>query len=366
MKPTRAVIHLQNLEHNLTLVRQLAPHSKVCAPVKANAYGHGSIEVARRLKDLGVEALGVSSPDEGYQLRSAGINGPLILFGALNPAQFSQALESDLQPFVFDAERIRAWGALARTTHTTIKVHLKVDTGMGRLGCPPEQAALLARQIVHEQGLELEGLCTHLASSDGPGPLGVPEQLARFELARQALSAQGLKPRLIHAANSGALLDWPQAHFDMVRPGIALYGYPSPAQERPNPGFRPLLEWRSEVVYVKEVPAGTTISYGSKYVTDKRTKIATVPVGYADGWRRALTNSLIRVGEQQARVVGTICMDQFMVDLGPESVVKEGDPVVLIDPWTDTLNAQARADSVGTIPYEILCGISARVPREFR
>ncbi len=366
MKPTRAVIHLQHLDHNLSVARQLAPQARICAPVKANAYGHGAVEVARRLKELGVEALGVASPEEGHQLRLAGIKGPLLLFGAVNAGQISEALEADLQPFVFDAERIRAWGTLARATHKTVKVHLKVDTGMGRLGCPPEEAARLARQIVHEQGLELEGLCTHLASSDGPGPLSVPEQLERFNLARQALADEGLKPRLVHAANSGALIDWPEAHFDMVRPGIALYGYPSPAQKQPNPGFLPLLEWRSEVVFVKEVPAGTTISYGSKYVTKERTKIATIPVGYADGWRRSLTNSLIRVGDEQARVVGTICMDQFMVDLGPTSLVKEGDPVVLLDPWTDTMNAQARAGSAGTIPYEILCGISARVPREFR
>ena len=365
MKPTRAVIHLKNLDQNIALTRQLAPRVKICAPVKANAYGHGSVEVARRLKQLEVEALGVATPEEAWQLRSAGIQGPILLFGALNPSQFLEALNAEVQPFVFDEERIHAWGRLARAEHKTIKVHLKVDTGMGRLGCPPEHAARLARLLVQEQGLEFEGLCTHFASSDGPGPLEVPQQLARFETARQALAAEGLKPRLVHAANSGALLDWPEAHFDMIRPGIALYGYPSPSQKRPNPGFLPLLEWRSEVVFVKEVPAGTTISYGSKYTTKERTKIATIPVGYADGWRRSLTNSLIRVGEQFAPIVGTVCMDQCMVDLGPHSSVQEGDPVVLIDPWTDPMNAQARAEKAGTIPYEILCGISARVPREF-
>jgi alanine racemase len=369
VNPSRAFVHLDRLDRNLSVVRSLiSPGVKVCVAVKAQAYGHGAVPVAKRLEQFGVEALGVATVAEGAQLRQAGITVPLLLFGATLPRQCDQIVELGLEPFVFDTERIAALARSAREQKRTLKVHLKVDTGMGRLGCPWDQAVPLARQIVHERGLEFEGLCTHFASSDGPGPLTVETQLARFEQARAALRAEGLAPRLVHAANSGALIDWPEAHFDMVRPGIAVYGYPATTQKRPNPGFVPLLEWTSEVVFVKEVPAGTTLSYGSRYTTPYRTKIATIPVGYADGWRRSFANQArIVVGNQTAQVSGTVCMDQFLVDLGPGSEVREGDRVVLLgtsgDPVPPSAEDLARID--GTIAYEILCGIGPRVDRVY-
>ena len=368
MRPTRALIHRQNLLSNLAEVRRLiSPGTAVCAAVKANAYGHGAEMVTAWLAEAGVEAFGVATVEDGLELRRFGIKTPVFLLGTLQDDEVADALSADLDLFVWTKQAVELLTLAARGREEALRVHLKVDTGMGRVGCRPEDAEEIAEAIVRSLPLELRGVCTHLAASDAPGPLGVPEQLSRFTGALEALKARGWTPRYIHAANSGGVLAWPQSHFNLVRPGIALYGYPSPVPLESK--FLPVMELVSKVGWVKSVPAGTPLSYGSRYFTDRTTDVATIGLGYADGYRRSFTNRApVWISGRLFRVSGTVCMDQILVDLGPDSGVKAGDPVVLFGPPSadsavSPPTAADLADLVGTISYELLCGISARVPR---
>lgn len=369
MRPTRALIHRRHLSANTSAIRGLLPRgTALCAAVKADAYGHSAALIVPWLVEEGVEAFGVATVEEGLQLRQAGVNKPLYLLGTLQPDELADALEADLDLFLWSRKAIETVAQAARGRSKPLRVHLKVDTGMGRVGCPPDQAEELAGAIVHSLPLEFTGVCTHLAASDGPGPLPVSVQLERFHLALAALKARGWTPRYIHAANSGGITAWPGSHFNLARPGILLYGYPPPPEDEKET-FLPVMELVSRVGYVKTVPAGTTLSYGSRYTTDRETDVATIPAGYADGYRRSLTNRApVWIADRLFRVSGTVCMDQFMVDLGPGSGVKAGDPVVLFGPPEAHRSAQPPtasdlADLTGTISYEILCGISGRVPR---
>lgn len=369
MRPTRALIHQKNLLDNLTSVRGLVPqNAEICAAVKADAYGHGAVRIASWLAEAGVGAFGVATVEEGLQLRLSGIVQPILLLGTLQKDELKEAVAADLDLFVWTAETVANLTKAARGRKSPLRVHLKVDTGMGRVGCRPEDAEEIARAIVHSLPLELTGVCTHFAASDGPGPVGVSQQLERFTVALDALKSRGWTPKYIHAANSGGILAWPSSHFNLVRPGIVLYGYPSPAESLGG-CFTPVMELVSRVGWVKTVPAGTALSYGSRYFTDKPTDVATIPLGYADGYKRAFTNRApLWIADRLFTVSGTVCMDQFMVDLGPDSGIKAGDPVILFGPPSfDRSNqpptAAGLADLAGTISYEILCGISARVPR---
>jgi len=362
MRPTRALIHHRNLSTNLLLIRQsLPPGTALCAAVKADAYGHSAGLIVPWLLDEGVEAFGVATVEEGVRLRQLGVNSPVFLLGSLQADELEEAVDTGLDLFLWTKEAIAAAGEVARGRGKTLRVHLKIDTGMGRVGCRPEDAEALAGAIVHTLSLELTGVCTHFASSDGPGPVGVPVQLERFEGALAALRSRGWTPRFVHAANSGGITTWPKSHFNLARPGILLYGYP-PAPEDQRGRYLPVMELVSRVGFVKTVPSGTALSYGSRYITSGSTDVATIPLGYADGYRRALTNRApVLINGRPFRVSGTVCMDQFMVDLGPDSGVKAGDPVVLFGPQSPT--AADLATLAQTISYEILCGISARVPR---
>jgi len=363
------LIHRQHLSNNLGAIRQLlAPGTEVCAAVKADAYGHSAALVVPWLAQEGVGAFGVATVAEGTQLRQAGIRQPVLLLGSLQPDELAEAVESDLDLFVWTEEAIARAAAAARGRATQLRVHLKIDTGMGRVGCRPEAAEDLASAIVHSLPLELTGVCTHLAASDGPGPLGVETQLGRFSEALATLRARGWTPRFVHAANSGGITAWPSSHFNLARPGIALYGYP-PAPESGTGRFQPVMELVSRVGYVKTVPKGTFLSYGSRYQTTTETDIATIPLGYADGYRRAFSNRApLWIAGRGFQVSGTVCMDQFLVDLGPHSGIQAGDEVVLFGPpragqGPPPPTAETLASLADSISYEILCGISARVPR---
>lgn len=367
MRPTRALIHRSHLLANWEAVGSLIPPgTAICPAVKADAYGHGAVMVAQWLSEAGADAFGVATVEEALQLRRAGIDRPIFLLGTLQSDEVLEAVDADLDLFVWTREAVEVLARAARGRPQSLRVHVKVDTGMGRVGCRPEEAEAVAQAVVHSLPLELTGVCTHFASSDGPGPVGVEDQLSRFEIALDALKRRGWTPRYIHAANSGGIVAWPGSHFNLVRPGIVLYGYPPPGGGR----FLPVMELVSRVGYVKTVPAGTTLSYGSRYTTDRTTDVATIPLGYADGYRRAFTNRApVWIADRLFQVSGTVCMDQFLVDLGPNSGVKAGDPVVLFGPPRPGRSVQpptaaTLAALVDTISYELLCGISARVPRE--
>jgi alanine racemase len=336
----------------------------LCAAVKADAYGHGAAIVAPRLVDAGVGCLAVATVDEGLELRRLGLKVPVLLYGALQADEWQTAVEADLQPFLSGFLQLEQLAAAARLTGKVARVHLKVDTGMGRLGCLPDIATELAYAIVHNPWLELEGLSTHFASSESVGPISVDQQVAVFLDVRRTLEAAGHWPLWVHAANSGAILGHPEAHFNMVRPGISLYGYAPDGGPRPK-GLSPVLELVSRVAFVKTVESGTQLSYGSRYTTSQRTDVATVPIGYADGYRRSFSNRApLVIGGKQHRVSGTVCMDQFVVDLGSDSGVQEGDAVHLLGSSADgTPDADDLARLADTISYEILCGLSKRIPR---
>jgi len=336
---------------------------RVMAVVKANGYGHGAGLVARAAARAGADWIGVARPEEGAELRRDGVGLPILVLGLTPPGQLAQAVAADLALTVWSAEHIEAAAAAAQDTGRPAHLHLKIDTGMGRLGAQPQETVGLARMASRRRGVELAGICTHFARADeqNPAPTQIQEKLFREVL--EALSASGLNPGLIHAANSAAAIAHPSTRFDMVRAGVAIYGLHPSASCRLPSGFRPALAWKSQISQVKTVPSGTGLSYGHAYTTRGDERIATVPVGYADGMRRVEENQVLVAGKR-VPVVGRVCMDQILVRLDGTSADRPGDEVVIIGgQGGERISAEDVAQRWGTINYEVTCGLSARVPR---
>lgn len=360
-----AAIDLDALAHNLARLRaRLAAGTSVMAAVKADAYGHGLVEVARTLAQLGVTWFGVATPEEAMALRRAGVPGSVLLLSPLlHRAAVSTLAEADVALTVTDLASL----ALVRSADLPngVKLHLKVDTGMGRLGLPPREAAEVARAAADDHRLELQGVWTHLADSDDPDRTRTEKQVDDFEEALRLLAEDGNLPPLRHAANSAGIVAYPRAHYDLVRAGICLYGYyPSDHIAAVEPGLRPVMTLSAPVTFVKQVEAGTTLSYAGLWHAPARTRIATVRIGYADGYPRSLTGKTwVNFGDEQLPVVGRICMDQLLVDIG-DSEVKVGDRVTL---WgADGPSAEFLARSIGTVSYELLTGVGTRIRRIYR
>jgi alanine racemase len=343
--------------------KKAGPHTKLCVSVKANAYGHGAVAVSRCALETGAEYLAVAAVSEGAELRAAGITAPILLLSQALPEELPEIVSLNLTPLISDTEFIGEAARTAEQSGKRLNVHLKVDTGMGRMGCRPEEAASLAEKIVSQKGLFLEGTATHLSVSDSLEPDDMAytkEQLRRFREAVVSKKGAGIEPGIVHAANSGALLFHEDSYFDMIRPGIFLYGYSSGE-------VKPVMELRSAVVSIKMVKKGEAVSYGRTWIAPNDTFIGVIPVGYADGLPRHLSNNhsvLIRSGGSQGKtypLAGRICMDQCMVNLGPETEVRRWDEAVLFGPGFIT--AAGIAAKLQTIPYEILCNINKRVPR---
>jgi alanine racemase len=361
-RPTVAVVDLDAIRHNVRAMTP--PTAEVMAVVKANGYGHGGREVAHAALQAGATWLGVALVEEGIRLREEGIDAPILVLTEFPPGSEREALRSGLTPVAYTDQGLVALIAAGRDLGRAVGVHVKLDTGMHRVGLPPERAGEFVRRLV-EGGLEFEGLWTHFAKADEPLDPFVRAQLDRFVQTLDRLAASGLKPGLRHVANSAAIMALPASHFDLVRLGIAMYGL------RPGPNLdagpvRPALSWRSEVAMAKRVGSGEAISYGLRYRLDRESTIATVPVGYADGYARALTErGRVLIGGRRYPVAGTVCMDQVMVDCGDDPVT-QGDEVVLIGrQGGDEISADDVAGWMGTIGYEVVCGITDRVPREY-
>ncbi len=374
MRPTQAVIHLGNLRHNITaLMEHTARHDPnrrrplFCVAVKADGYGHGVCEVAETALELGAEYLGVAAVSEAEKLRAHGVRAPILLYSLTDPTEFDTIAELRLAPFVADAAYIADLDRAAAERRRVIGVHLKVDTGMGRIGCRPAEARELAAQVIACEHLRLDGVCTHFPVADTPNSSFTREQAARLSEVVSEIRTAGIDPGIVHAANSGAVIEYPETWFDMVRPGISVYGYyPSGDQDRPLE-LKPVMEFRSQVVFTKRVPKGTGISYGLSYHTTQDTTIATVPAGYGDGFNRLLSDrGEVLIRGTRYPIVGRVCMDQFMVDIGPEPEVQTGDAVTLFGPDRAGPSAEEIADLTGTIPYEVTCSPTARVPRVYR
>ena len=365
MRATRALIHTANLRHNLRQLKAAAGRDvRLCLAVKANGYGHDAALVSRVARQEDVYALGVADADEGRALRAAGIEGPIIVYGNPLPGEAGDLVEHGLACFVTDRDGISQVAEEARRSGVRAEVHLKVDTGMGRIGCPPQEATALALLVTQDPALHLAGVCTHFAGADMAEPAYTRMQLDRFTGVLADLRGQGIDPGLVHAANSGALIAWPEALFGMVRVGIAAYGYyPSDEQDR-RMDLRPVMELRSRVSFVKQVPPGACISYGMTHRTTRETFIGTVSAGYGDGYSRLLSAcGRVSIRGRRYPVVGRVCMDQLMVDLGPETDVGPGDEVVLFGPDPAGPDAEEVARHMQTIVYEVTCLIAARVPR---
>lgn len=370
-RPTRAEIDLDCVAHNLRLAREaVGPAVAVMAVVKADAYGHGAVPVARAALAAGAARLGVAALEEARALRQSGIAAPVLIMGWTPPGQLEAALELNLTLTLFSAADARAVSELASRRGRRARVHVKVDTGMGRLGFPAGEGAVAEiASLCRLPGLEPEGIYTHLAASDSDREFTL-EQLGRFQAVIRDLEALGITFPMRHAANSGAVWHVPEAHLDMVRLGISLYGYHPAGHEAAGdrPALRPALSWLTAVAQVKEVPPGTPVSYGRTYVTRWWERLATLPVGYADGYSRGLSNrGAVLIGGRRAPVVGRVCMDQIVVSVPAGVEVRQGDEAVLIGRQGDeAISADDLAGWLGTINYEILCAISKRVPRYYR
>ena len=362
---TKAIIYLDNFRKNMEAVRKITgAHRKICVPVKADAYGHGAVSVSHCALEAGAASLGVSRLSEGAELRAAGITAPILLFSQVLPEELPGIISLQITPFVSDADFIKETEQAARQAKKKQPLHLKIDTGMGRLGCRVENAAELAVQIAKSQWLFLEGTATHLSVADSAQPDDIAytkEQLCRFRGAIASIKEAGVEPGIVHAANSGALVFHEDSHFDMVRPGIFLYGY-SPSAE-PEHSAKPVMEFRSTVSVIKKIKKGEAVSYGRTWTAPEDTFIGVISAGYADGIPRRLSNNhSVLIRGKTYPLVGRVCMDQCMVNLGSKCEIERWEKAVIFGP--DFTDAAGLAEKLQTIPYEVLCGIGKRVVRE--
>lgn len=357
------------IAHNVTALRAQVEPAALCAVVKADGYGHGAPTVAHLALESGARLLGVALVEEGARLRQAGIAAPILILSEPPLDELDVVVAHDLTPTLYSFEGVRAAERAAAEAETTLAVHCKVDTGMHRVGVSPERAVELARSIVDAPHLTLDGVFTHFAVADVPDDPFTAEQNRRFTEVLTALRDEGIDPEMVHAANSAAALLHPDTHYDLVRCGITIYGLePSPSVGNPL-GLRPALSLRARVSHAKRVEAGEALSYGLRYRLDRPSQIATVPLGYADGVRRQLSEcgGEVLIGGRRHPIAGTVTMDQILVDCGPDGDVAVGDEVVLLGrQGDDEITAEEWAERLGTITYEIVCGFGARLPRTYR
>lgn len=367
-RPTKAYIDLKALEHNyLELRKKIDEGTGMMAVVKANAYGHGAPEVSRTLEALGCAFFGVAFPEEGIRLRQAGITRPIAVLGGMFPDQAPDIVEHELTPVIFDMAAARALDKAAKERGVEFAVHVKLDTGMGRLGILPEQAPRFFSELKGLENLRVEALLSHFAESEAEEKEFSHHQLSAFLRAVEQIRGLGVNPKLLEMANSAALVDFERSRLGIVRPGIMLYGSYPATRLRESIKLKPVMAVKTRILLVKSVPAGFTVSYGRRFTTDKPSLIATLPIGYADGLPRKLGNSgEVLVGGYRAPIAGTVCMDLTMVDVTGVPGVKAGDEAVIIGAQgSDEITAEEVAAKAGTISYEIFCGISARVPRVY-
>lgn len=366
-RPTWAEIDLNALRRNLEAVRgAVACGVGVMAVVKADAYGHGLLQVSRVLCERGVEYLGVATVDEALSLRENGISCPVLVLGSVLAEEAVAAMEADITLTLSDRALLRTITELAAEKGKVQKVHIEIDTGMGRLGVWHEEALDLIKEVARSPYIAPEGLYTHFSSAGRDKTL-TEQQIIAFKGLTEELARCGIGFKYRHASNSIAVVDWPEAHFNMVRPGVMLYGVYPKRDFRRQIGLDPVMSLKTRVVFIKSVPAGRAISYGRTYITQKPTKIATLPIGYADGYGRILSNRAnVLIKGRKARVVGMVTMDQTMLDVGHVSGVDLGEEVVLMGRQGRRLiPVEEVSKQAGTIPYEILAGITKRVPRHY-
>lgn len=371
LRPVWAEVDLAAVRHNVGVLAGLAAPAGLCAVVKAGAYGHGAVEVARAALEGGASWLAVALVEEGAELRAAGIDAPVLVLSEPPPIAMAEMVGLDLTPTLYTAEGLASMAAAsAEAGGPPRPVHVKVDTGMHRVGAPAPDAVKLALAVRDERPeLVLQGVWTHFAVADDPDDPFTEVQAGRFADVLTELAGLGVRPPLAHACNSAGLLAHPAARHDLVRCGLTLYGVaPSPALADRCADLRPALSLKARVSLVKDVAPGEGVSYGLRFRAERPTVVATVPIGYADGvpWGLANAAGEVLVGGQRRAIAGSVTMDQLMVDCGDDRSVKVGDEVVLIGGQGDeSIGAWEWAARLGTIAYEVLTGIGARVPRVY-
>ena len=371
-RPAYIEVDLDAIRSNVRVLAELAAPAAVCAVVKANGYSHGAVRVAAAALEGGAKWLAVAVVEEGLELRDSGIDAPILVLTQPGYSAASTAVAARLTPTVDTAAGIARFAELAAASGRPLAVHLKVNTGMNRVGAAPRDTVGLARTIVDDPFLDLGGVYTHLAVADEPDRPETGDQLDRYDDVLGRLGAAGIDPGLRHAANSAGAIAHPRSRLDLVRCGIAVYGL-APSPELRAGGFNgcaeltPALEVRAAVSFVKQIEAGEGVSYGLRYVADRPTTVATVPLGYADGIDRrlGLTGGEVLLGGRRRRIAGTVTMDQLMIDCG-DDVVAVGDEVVLIGRQGDeVVTATEWAERLGTIAYEVICRFGPRLPRRY-
>lgn len=363
---TIAEVDLDAIKHNITLIKKKLSDKKILFAVKANGYGHGAVAVSKAIEDEQlIDMLGVATPAEGIELRLAGIQLPILVLGLILPDEevIASLIEYKLSQTVADTAVIDALARVAQQMNATIPLHLKIDTGMGRIGCKPAEAAELAGHITSRTSLVLEGIFTHLPVSDIPESDFTRQQIAKFKRIIRTIEESGITLPHTHIANSAAILNDDDPAGNMVRAGIMAYGYlPSPTCRRSMP-IIPAMTLKSRIVFLKRVRKGTHLSYGHTFTTERDATIATIPVGYGDGYNRLLSNKgKVLIREKEYPVVGRVCMDQMLINLGDDHH-HLGEEVILFG--RETITAETIAEWIGTIPYEVTCSISRRIPRVY-
>lgn len=368
MRPTIAEVDLAAIRHNVQQIRStVSPETFITAIVKANAYGHGARPVSAAALAAGANGLGVAIPEEGADLRESGFTSPIFVIGLTLPEQASLLVDYNLVATLSTLDSARALAEAARRKDRKVQAMVKIDTGMGRVGLFPHQALSFVQSLASFPEIELKGIFTHLATADAADKTYAHQQLASFSAVLNQLKQAGYLLHWISAANSATIIDLASGHFNMVRPGIILYGLPPSKEMHRRLDLRPAMQFKTKIVYLKEVPAGTKVGYGSTYTTSRKTFLATLPVGYADGYSRHLSNRApVLIGGKRCPVVGRVCMDQIMVDLGFPAEARIGDEAVLFGRQKEEeITVDELAALAGTINYELVCAVSARVPRVY-
>ncbi|HLK10849.1 MAG TPA: alanine racemase [Candidatus Binatia bacterium] len=367
-RPTVAEVSLGALRANCRQAQAcVGAGVRVMAVVKADAYGHGAVAAARAFVEAGAAALGVSTVEEGVEIARARLGAPVVVLGGAFPGEEAVVAAHGLGVAVWTVEGVRALGAAARAAGTTVPVHVKVNTGMTRLGLEPGEAGAFGAAVRSVPGVAIEGVFSHFASADDLDTAAARAQLARFAEARDALASAGVRPPLVHLANSAAVLSLPAAHFTMVRPGLMLYGYAPAPHLAARAALRPALRLRTRITQARAVAAETPVGYGGTFVTARPSVIATLPLGYADGYHRLASNrARVLVRGRRVPVVGRVCMDHTMIDVTDVPDVGAGEPVVVLGAQGGAaVGADDLAGWCETISYEVLTAIGRRVPRAY-
>ena len=370
--PTFAEIDLNSFSHNLKLIRlKVGRDKKIISIIKADAYGHGAVEIAKRASVSGADMLGVSTVGEGIELREAGIESPILVLGGCPKEDAEWIVSYNLKSIIYSYEAALSLSRKAEKMGKVVDVHIKVDTGMGRIGIQSDEVREFVEKVSPLKNIHIEGILTHFATAYEVNREFTERQIKTFKGVIEELRQDGYSFPYIHASNSAAILNYPESYFNTVRPGIILYGstpfdFPLPPSEKGV--FKPVMSWKTSVVHLHNTPEKTGISYGRKFVTKRDSIIATIPVGYADGYSRSLSNKVqVLIGGRRVNQVGTICMDMCMIDVTDLPDVKVGEEVVLLGRQGDEeIRVEEIASLAGTIPYEIFCSIGRRVRRIYK